>query len=93
MSGHRNTSSEGKRTDMSQNEINEREWKNPDNWSTPIGFYFSKRDSRVWVHKPQPWMGWTLNLANPSGGIWALLFMLLPCLLMAAILVFVILQK
>jgi hypothetical protein len=30
---------------MDQKEINDTEWKNPDNWSGP--FYFSKKDSRI----------------------------------------------
>ncbi len=51
---------------MTQDEINEKEWGNPDNWSGP-GFYFSKKDSRVWVPKSIPWMGWTLNLGHPTG--------------------------
>ena len=56
---------------MTQDEINEKEWGNPDNWAGP-GFYFSKRDSRVWVPKSIPWMGWTLNIARP---MWAYLLL------------------
>ena len=51
---------------MTQDEINRREWENPDNWSGP-GFYFSKKDNRVWVPKSTPWMGWTLNIGHPAG--------------------------
>jgi uncharacterized membrane protein len=61
---------------MTQQEINEQEWKNPNNWSESlVGFYFSKRDSRVWVPKSIPWMGWTLNLAKPAGARWMLGFL------------------
>lgn len=56
---------------MNQKEINENEWKNPDNWSGSIfGFYFSKKDTRTWVPKSIPWMGWTLNLGKPEGARW-----------------------
>ena len=50
---------------MNQKEINTAEWRNPENWSG--GFYFSKKDSRVWVPKSILWMGWTLNIGQPAG--------------------------
>lgn len=50
---------------MNQQELNDAEWANPSNWSA--GLYFSKRDSRVWVPKSTPWMGWTLNLGTRAG--------------------------
>ena len=78
--------------DVNQDEINERERNNPDNWSKPLGFYHSKLDSRVWVPKPRPWMGSTLNLANPVGRTLVLLFVLLLGLLLAAVLAFAILH-
>lgn len=53
---------------MDQKEINQAEWDNPENWS--VGFYFSKKDTRTWVPKSIPWMGWTLNLATSAGAIW-----------------------
>ena len=54
---------------VDQRSINESEWSNPDNWGGPrwISVYFSKKDSRTWVPKQVPWMGWTLNLAKTSG--------------------------
>ena len=56
---------------MTQDEINQSEWTNPDNWSDRIiGIYFSKRDSRIWVPKRIPAFGWTLNLAHPAGAWW-----------------------
>jgi uncharacterized membrane protein len=64
-----------KEATMTQDEINEKEWGNPDNWAGP-GFYFSKRDSRVWVPKSIPWMGWTLNIARPMGAYLLLAFII-----------------
>jgi len=65
---------------MDQKEINETEWKNPDNWSGQ--FYFSKKDTRTWVPKSIPWMGWTLNLGTRAGACWMLAFLIgLPVLM------------
>jgi uncharacterized membrane protein len=50
---------------MSQEEINEAEWNNPDNWSK--GLYFSKKDNRVWVPKQIRSLGWTVNLGQGKG--------------------------
>ncbi|MBC3809669.1 hypothetical protein H8K52_20235 [Undibacterium seohonense] len=55
---------------MNQTETNNAEWSNPENWSA--GLYFSKKDSRTWVPKSVPWMGWTLNLAKRAGAFWML---------------------
>lgn len=62
---------------MDQKEINEAEWKNRDNWSGSrwLSFYFSKKDSRTWVPKSIPWMGWTLNLGRPAGAYWLVGFL------------------
>ena len=40
-------------------------WKDPKNrkW----GFYYCKADPRVVVPKRFKWMGWTINMARPSG--------------------------
>jgi uncharacterized membrane protein len=77
---------------VNQDEINERERNNPLNWSKPLGFYHSGRDSRVWVRKPQPWMGWSLNMAKATSKFLVLLFILLLGLVVAATL-FAILGK
>lgn len=55
---------------MNQQDINTQEWNDPANWSRKawLGVYFSKRDSRVWVRKPVPALGWTVNFAQPRGG-------------------------
>ena len=54
---------------MRQDEINSSEWSNPDNWVRPIwlGLYFSRKDSRAWVPKHPPVLGWTVNFAQPRG--------------------------
>ena len=57
-------------TELTQEEINELEWKNPENWAGDIwfGVYFSKQDSRAFVPKREhPELGWTFNLGNPQG--------------------------
>ena len=65
---------------MDQKEINQAEWSNPANWS--CGFYFSKKDSRTWVPKSIPWMGWTLNIGRTAGACWLLGFIIgLPLLI------------
>lgn len=56
---------------MTQDEINDAEWRNPENWSDRfVGIYFSKKDTRTWVPKRSPRLGWTLNLAHPRGAYW-----------------------
>ena len=50
-----------------QDEINQAEWKNPDNWTT---IYFSKKDSRTWVPKKNPSHGSTINFGSVSGARW-----------------------
>jgi uncharacterized membrane protein len=53
---------------MEQHEIDQAEWNNPANWyGRWLGIYHSKRDSRLWVPKRKPIMGWTVNTARPSG--------------------------
>ena len=66
-----------------QKEINRAEWSNPENWGGPrwMSLYFSKRDSRTWVPKQIPWMGWTINLAKTLGVIQFLAILIGLCLL------------
>ena len=68
---------------MDQKEINKTEWSNPENWGGPrwMSVYFSKKDSRIWVPKQIPLMGWTLNLARTSGVILFLGILIGLCLL------------
>lgn len=69
---------------MTQNEVNLNEWQNPENWSDSVlGLYFSKRDTRVWVPKRYPSMGWTLNLAHPGGAWWFVGLLAAPALIAA----------
>ena len=57
---------------MDQREVDEAEWTNPDNWRGPkwAAVYFSKRDSRVWVPKRIPALGWTVNFGRRGGVAW-----------------------
>lgn len=59
---------------MTQDDINQAEWDDPANWSPPrwLGIYFSKTDTRNWVPKPIPILGWTVNLGRPGGVAWGL---------------------
>jgi len=68
---------------MNQNEINEKEWNDPENWSGGIlGFYFSKKDTRTWVPKPdEQGFGWTVNTAKPAGPRWIFFLLQLPFLI------------
>lgn len=68
---------------MTQQDSNQQEWENPTNWSGPrwMGIYFSKRDTRTWVPKSKPILGWTLNFGQPMAVIWAALFMTVITLL------------
>ena len=68
----------GKTSGKDQKSINSAEWSNPDNWGGPrwISVYFSKKDSRTWVPKRIPWMGWTVNLAKTSGVLTFLLIII-----------------
>lgn len=63
---------------MDQRQINKAEWSNRDNWGGPrwMSVYFSKKDTRTWVPKQIPWMGWTLNLARTSGVVFFLLIII-----------------
>ncbi|MBT4192932.1 MAG: hypothetical protein HOB14_21075 [Gammaproteobacteria bacterium] len=62
---------------MTQQDINENEWASTNNWRYLI-FYYSKKDSRVWVPKKQKWRGWTLNLAKRQGVLWMFCLLILP---------------
>lgn len=50
---------------------NQSEWENPKNWSGGVfGIYKSEKDTRLWVPKKNPKMGWTFNFAKPSAYVW-----------------------
>jgi uncharacterized membrane protein len=51
-----------------EQDINNAEWHDPRNWHGGwLGLYSSSRDTRMFVPKRQPWMGFTVNFARPSG--------------------------
>ncbi len=62
-----------------ENDINTKEWDNPDNWSS---IYFSKKDSRTYVPKRKQ-KGFTINFGSSSGSKWIYyllaIFFLLGC--------------
>ena len=62
---------------MDQDQVNRAEWEDSDNWSGPkaISVYFSKRDSRTWVPKQIPNIGWTINLGKTAGVYWLIGFL------------------
>ncbi len=73
-------------------EQNRIEWESTDNWTLPIGFYFSKKDTRWLVPRLTPALGWTFNLGNKKGALAMLLSFLIPILLLTGVLlVFVLL--
>ena len=49
---------------MRQTQVDDAEWHNPANWH--VGLYFSRRDSRSFVPKPNPLLGATINFAKPA---------------------------
>ena len=57
---------------MNQQQINKMEWENPLNWSGPLWLcvYSSRKDTRTWVPKRIPAMGWTVNLGRKAGVAW-----------------------
>ena len=73
---------------MDQKEINKAEWANPENWS--VGFSFSKRDSRAWLPKSVPLMGWTLHPGKRAGAYWMSGSLVGPPLLMILLMSFAI---
>ena len=50
----------------SQEAISDREWADPRNWEGWLGSYRSEADSRTWVPKRNPRLGWTLNFAHAT---------------------------
>jgi len=75
---------------MDQHSINQEEWNNPDNWSGPkwMRLYFSKRDCRTWVPKPNPRLGKTINLGSNAGAYWFLgAILITPAVILIALLI------
>ncbi len=65
---------------MRQEELNEQEWRNPNNWKL-FSIYYSEYDSRVWVPKRIKWMGWTLNFAKKQSYIWLFVLIVVPMII------------
>jgi uncharacterized membrane protein len=52
-------------TDKSQKKKIQDEWhKDTSNWRLGV-FYFNKADKRIFPPKRYPYLGWTINFANP----------------------------
>jgi uncharacterized membrane protein len=67
---------------MHQDEINDREWHDPTNWTGGVlRRYASERDTRLWVPKSNPTLGWTLNFAHPSSMVCLVGLVLVPVLM------------
>ena len=73
--------------DLDQEAVDQTEWENPANWSGPpwLSVYFSKKDSRIWVPKQIPALGWTVNLGRTGGVRWMIGIIVGVILLMAAV--------
>jgi uncharacterized membrane protein len=56
----------------------------------PLGVVLLQQDSRTWVPKSIPWMGWTLNIAKPAGAYWLVFFLAGLPTLMLGILILII---
>ena len=73
---------------MDQAQTNQAEWAKPESWSSKgvRAVYFSKADTRVWVPKARPALGWTLDLAYRTGVFWLIALLLMPTAVLAALL-------
>ena len=71
---------------MDTNQTNIAEWNDDKNWSRfgLLGIYFSKVDSRLWVPKATPGLGWTLNFAHSGAAAMLLTVIAVPTLVAAA---------
>jgi uncharacterized membrane protein len=74
---------------MDQQDINEQEWKDEGNW---VGrrycrCYNSKKDTRLWVPKSNPMLGWTINFGHKYG-VFTLIgaFAIIPVIFIIAVL-------
>jgi uncharacterized membrane protein len=46
------------------------------NWKYGL-FYFNTNDTRVWLPKRNPWMGFTLNWAKPMAYVYLIIILIL----------------
>ena len=70
-------------------EQNNREWNDSSNWTLPIGFYFSKKDTRWLVPRPNQNLGWAFNLGHKKGALALLLSFIVPILMLTLVLLMV----
>ena len=72
---------------MNQEQVNQEEWENPDNWTSPglMSVYFSKKDTRSLVPKQKRWMGWTFNLGQTAGVRRLTVTILVTCLFITVV--------
>jgi uncharacterized membrane protein len=67
---------------MTRDEQDRSEWSRPENWRGGwLGVYVAPRDSRVWVPKRAPWIGWTLNFAHRRSWAWLIGLIGLPAVI------------
>jgi len=59
-----------------QQAINDSEWRRDENWSW--AGYSCAADSRTWLPKRIPAMGWSVNLAHTAGRLWLLTLLGVP---------------
>lgn len=72
-----------------QQQVNDNEWKNPENWRGGwLGIYIAPRDTRDWVPKRTPWMGVTLNFAHRRSWVWLAALLAGPALVVTALALF-----
>jgi len=67
---------------MTNDEINQREWSDPKNWS--CGVYCSRRDNRMMVPKCRGF-GWTINFGKRNGVIIFVTLLSLPLVIFLVI--------
>jgi uncharacterized membrane protein len=71
---------------MTQDDVNRAEWEDPENWwGGRLGLYASRRDTRAWVPKRTPALGWTVNFGRPSGWLWLAALLVGPPLIVLAL--------
>ena len=68
---------------VSQSQTNQTEWQDEQNWVSWFGIYSSRADSRLWVPKRMPAMGWTIYFGHPKGAVtfWIILSLIASVLL------------
>jgi uncharacterized membrane protein len=69
-----------------QDEINQREWEYPSNWTGWFGSYSSRSDTRLWVPKrPLTGSGQALNFGHPQAKWFVAAMLMIPAAMFVAI--------